>query len=589
MFKKTLLAAGLIAVSSAGLAATWQNELTTAVEHTDEGIEGVAAGTGVPVIAGLIRLGASYAANDTITFTLNQAKASNSAWPDNLYSNIDAAAQVAANGVEINAAAGFAAGSASITISNSGAVEIAKVRVGDMINIEDDATNYFVTSKNAAETVIGISPKLTQLAADNKDITVATTHSFTLDRLDSDATSATYRVAATPTGGTTTIGTLIPTPTVNVTSAGLIAADATISMTAKTAGGAAMDTLTGAFTIAKSSPTFKQTITAFNGIVDVEQARKAFTGGTATTGGDVLTIATTTDPGTAGVSMSTSNANVLTVNGAVAQTATTQGKTVHTITSDYNWLDTAAATAGVQTTGVTVAGGAAAAVINAAGTTATITDAGAVAASTTMTISKTATSAANVIPESVFTGSTTYSYTSGTAKTKTVTFAGGKFTLNGASVTAYGVPMGSTVSRFLWVNNKGAIPAVVTADVVAAGSSYGPYVLGTAAAKTAMSLAGALDTALANAGVTLADNSRANVTFTAPVKAADVTVSAAYKHIADADRLTIETSDTTVGAISCSGTTSANAFTGVQVAATAAITSQGSAAGTSTDACTNAK
>jgi len=587
MFKKTLLAAGLIAVSSAGLAATWQNELVTAVEHTDEGIEGLAAGTGVPVVAGLIRLGASYAANDTITFTLNQAKASNSAWPDNLYSN-KLTAQPAANTVQINGAA-QAVGSATITIENNGgsAPELAKVIVGSMINIAGDTTNYFVISKTP--TVFGISPKLVVSPATGADITIASTHDFTLDRLDSNSTSATYRVAATPANGTTTIGSLIPTPTVNVTSAGLIAADATITMSAKTAGGTAMDSLAGALKIATSSPTFKQTITAFNGTVDVEQGRKAFTDGTSVAGGDVLTIATATDAGTAGVSMSTSNANVLTVNGAVAQTATTQGKTVHTITSDYNWLDTAAATAGVQTTGVAVAGGAAAAVINAAGTTATITDNGAVAASTTMTISKTATSAANVIPEAVFTGSTTYSYTSGTAKTKTVTFAGGKFTLNGASVTAYGVPMGSTVSRFLWVNNKGAIPAVVTADVVAAGSTYGPYVLGTAAAKTAMSLAGALDTALANAGVTLADNSRANVTFTAPVKAADVTVSAAYKHIADADRLTIETSDTTVGAISCSGTTSANAFTGVQVAAAAAITSQGSAAGTSTDACTNAK
>ena len=585
MFKKTLLAAGLIAVSSAGFAATWQNDLVEAVEHTDEGIEGLAAGTGVPVVAGLIRLGASYAANDTVTFTLNQAKASNSAWPDNLYSNA-LTAQPSANTVQINGAS-QAVGSATITIENNGgtAGELAKVIVGSMINIAGDTTNYFVTSKTP--TVFGISPKLAVSPADEADILLASTHKFTLDRLDSNSTSATYRVAATPAGGTSTIGTLIPTPTVNVTSAGLIAADATITMTAKTAGGTAMDALTGALKVATSSPTFKQTITAFDGTVDVEQGRKAFTDGTSVAGGDVLTIATATDAGTAGVSMATNSSGVLNVTAAVAQTATTQVKTIHTITSDYNWLDTAAATAGVQTTGVVVAGGAAAAVINAAGTTATITDAGDVAASTTMTISKTATSAANVIPEATFTGSTTYSYTSGTAKTKTVAFAGGKFTLNGASVTAYGVPMGSTVSRFLWVNNKGAIPAEVTADVVAAGSSYGPYVLGTAAAKTAMSLAGALDTALANAGVTLADNSRANITFTAPVKAADVTVSAAYKHIADADRLTIETSDTTVGAISCTGTTSANAtgsrnFSSYNGALTVA-------AGTATDTCTNAK
>jgi len=202
--------------------------------------------------------------------------------------------------------------------------------------------------------------------------------------------------------------------------------------------------------------------------------------------------------------------------------------------------------------------------------------------------------AATVIPQSTYSGTSKYTYTSsGTVTTKTITYDNlGAWTLNGASITAYGVPMGSTVSRFLWVNNKGAVAAPVTATVTTAGSSYGPYDVGSAASKTALSMSAALDAALTAAGVSLADNSRANIVFESPVKAGDITVSAAYKHIADADRLTLETSDTIQDVISVSGTIAANsncvgtststaaAFTGTQVAATVSIATQGVAAST---------
>ena len=595
MFNRNLLAAGIMLASSLGHAASWQDTHTT-IEHTDEGIEGMAVGAGVPTVSGFVQLGASYAVNDQITFTLNQPKATNSAWPTNLYTNKGPAAISGANALEIDGA-GFAVGDTAIVVSNTGGIagDIATMVVGTQFKIEGDSTLYLITTMANSGVNLSITPALVKAGAtlDNKDITTFDPHSFTLDYLDGTTTAATYRVAATPTGGSSTIGALLQTPAVNVTPAGLIAQDAKLSFSAATAAGTAMDALASTLTIAQSSPTYKQTVTKFNGTIDVEQGRLAFKGGSATSGGDTLTIATTTDLGTQGVTSVNSATYVSTLTGTVNQTATTQGGVVHTITGDVSWLDTAAATAGIQTTGVTSTGGTTTPVIDTAGSKITLTDASAVAASTTLTIAKTAAAAAIVIPETTFTGTSVYSYTSVTAKTKTVTNAWGGFTLNGASVTAYGVPMGSTVSRFLWVNNKGAIPATVTAQVVAGGTSYGPYVLGTAAAKSAMSLGSALDSALTNAGVVLSDNSRANVTFTSPVKAADVTVSAAYKHIADADRLTIETSDTVVGQITCTGTgtSSANALTGSQVAAAAAITSQGVAAGTATsaDTCSNAK
>ena len=107
-----------------------------------------------------------------------------------------------------------------------------------------------------------------------------------------------------------------------------------------------------------------------------------------------------------------------------------------------------------------------------------------------------------------------------------------------------------------------------------------------------MSMGTALDAALTAAGVTLAQNSRANIAFETPVKAGDITISAAYKHIADADRLTLETSDTIQDVISVSGTivpnsncvgtssSTAAAFTGTQVAATVSLGTQGVAAST---------
>lgn len=590
MFNRNLLAAGIMLASSLGHAASWQDTHTT-VEHTDEGIIGLAVGAGVPTVSGFVQLGASYAVNDQITFTLNQAKATNSAWPTNLYTNKGPAAISGANAVEINGA-GFDVGDTAIVLSNTGiGGDVATLVVGTQFKIEGDSTLYLITTMANSGVNLSITPGLVKAGAtlDNKDITTFDPHSFTLDYLDGTTTAATYRVAATPAGGSSTIGALLQTPAVNVTPAGLIAQDAKLSFSAATAAGSAMDVLAGTLTIAKSSPTYKQTVTKFNGTIDVEQGRLAFKGGSSTSGGDTLTIATTTDAGTQGVTSVNSATFVSTLTGTVAQTATTQGGVVHTITGDVSWLDTAAATAGIQTTGVTSTGGTTTPVIDTAGSKITLTDAGAVAASTTLTIAKTAAAAAIVIPETTFTGTSVYTYTSGTAKTKTVTNAWGAFTLNGASVTAYGVPMGSTVSRFLWVNNKGAIPATVTAQVVAGGTSYGPYVLGTAAAKSAMSMGSALDSALTNAGVVLSDNSRANVTFTSPVKAADVTVSAAYKHIADADRLTIETSDTIVGAISCTGSGSVRSFIDETGGAGDLTNGDTISAGTSTDACSNAK
>lgn len=577
MFRKTMIAAGFLAASTSGHTATWNTNFLTAPTHTDEGIVSEAAGTGVAIASATVQLGAEYQVNDEITFTFNQAKAANAAFPSSLYSN--KVATTITSG-DLDATGVNAIGSTVIltTEANGDSGGHDKVIVGGLYTIGAKTNKYMVVAKTnaAAGSSVTLSPGLLIATAASDDIIPAATSKFTLNLLSATETSATYRVAATPIG-TSTIGTLIPTPAVNMTPAGLIAADVTVGFSARTAGGSAMDALATVATVAKSKPSFTQTLTKFDGIIDVEQGRKAFFGGTATSGGDVLTIATATQAAVNGNSTAYNSSNVTSVVNAVTAIAATQTKTVHTVTGDYNWLDTSATTAGVQTTGISVAGGAVSAVLNAAGTTATITDTGNVAASTTMTIAKTAASAATLIPVQSFSGTTVYSYTSNSvANTKTVTHASlGAFSLNGAVVTAYGVPMGSTVSRFLWVNNKGSIAAPMSATVTASGVAYGPYDVGSAAAKSSMSMGAAIDSALTAGGVVLPNASRANIEFTSPVKSADLTISAAYKHIADADRLTIETSDTVVGQINCVGTVAATSVAAGTVAAgTTAATAQ---------------
>ena len=526
--------------------------------------------------------------NDEITYTFNQAKAANSAFPSSLYST----KYLAVTAADCKVKAQQAATETVIALTSASAANCEnKIPVGSVVSFASQTTQHYVTAvgtRSGTDITITITPGLSETTALDAGVNWAPHAGFTLNLLSATSTSAKYRVAATPATGTSTIGVLVPTPEIAVTPAGLTAADAKVTFSAKTAGGTAMDALATSATVATSRSMFTSTIGKFNGIIDVEQGRKAFKGGNSTSSSDTLSFNTTTNAIVAGNGVDNTAAGVPNAVNAVTPTAATMVSTIHTVDGDWNWMDTSATTAGVQTTGIS---GTVTPALNTAGTKVTITDLLANESAATLVVAKTATTAATLIPVSSFSGSSKYNYTSSTvAKTKTTTHASlGAFALNGAVVTAYGVPMGSTVSRFLWVNNKGAIAAPMSAVVTAAGTAYGPYSVGSAAAKSSMSMSSALDAALTAAGVSLAQNSRANIEFTSPVKAGDVTISAAYKHIADADRLTLETSDTVVGAINCTGTDSARGFVSAETAADDLQNNDTIAAGTTTDACTNAK
>ena len=573
MNKKLILASAIAAIVNPALAATFDTTNLSAVKHTDEGIESSSELTGVAISSAFVKLNTEYAVNDTVTFTYTTDKGTNVSYPTSLTTTGGGtAANATAASLDIDAT--IAAGQKTLTLDTVGGNIAAQtgIAVGDQFSIENDstATNFRVTGIGGLTGVITIEPGLTEAAADGDELTFTKPMTVQFGLLSSTDNSVTYRVTQLLTSNTTTVGALLGTPEVNMSPAALTAADTKVSFSAATSAGTAMDALATSFTAAQSLPQFvASTTTAFDGVIDVENARGQYvatttpvnTGIAATKKADTFTYKIQETLGTAGVGA----ASPL---GTVAALSATETKGVLAINGSWDYLDDATTT-GISLTQATDASHVASnavttqqGIVTATTDTLTVTMAGAgvlsgvtqSGATLTNSIDIVATETGAVIPVTTFAPTFTLDYDPavvGVDKQKVFNITGaGSWGLNGATITAYGVPMGSTVSRFLWINNSGSTDGAASASVLSGGVRYpttGEYSLGTVAAKTNTQVGSVLATAMSNAGVTLPDASRANITFTVPVKAADVTLSAAYKHIADADRLTIETSDTTDG------------------------------------------
>lgn len=563
MYKKIILAASIASLAGGAAAATWDTTLTTAVTTHKEGIEGNAAADGFEVSSTMLTVGVELAVNDTITFTYNVDKATNANWPTSLYSrNVGtAAATIESNGART-------ANDTRITtqlVNDSNTASQAGIVIGDKFTIAGSTTVHTVSSIIAGgANTIDVLPALTANAADEAVMTFSSQAvSFvTFGLQSSTSNSATYRVLSLA-DGTTTVGAQVPTPAVNMNVVAATAAGAvTVSYAAATSAGTALDTAAlAATTVATLAKQQTLSITKkLDGVVDVEADKKALAGFTADVAGadtatanaagasnDAIIVDYATVAAVTGTAVSTNSTGVVALDAAVASVSSTLGSSVTTVNGDFTWMDNAAAAGTTISAGAVTGDGVNSDAMNTAGTVLTVTD-------TTLAGDKvlllTADQAANVLPVTSWSGSTTVTYTpaTGAAKTEVYTWADlGKWTLNGATVTAYGVPMGSSVSRFLWVNNAGAADAAMTYTIMMNGSSYGPYAIGTVGAKSAASVGGSIDTDLAARSIYVAPNGRANITLTSQVKAADITVSAAYKHIGDADRIAIETSDTIDG------------------------------------------
>jgi hypothetical protein len=548
MYKKLILASSIAAITSQATGATWVTTKTVPPVHTKQGIAALADTAGAPLGSALVKLNTEYAQNDLVTFTLNMDKATNSNWP----TSFEAVRSANLTTVAINT--GSNSGTSITTELTSGAT-IAKatgVVVGDQFTIgSTDATIYRVESLVANTGVIKISPTLASTATDGEALAFVDVKDMNFGLVSSSANSATYRVASLG-NGTTTIGSLIPIPEMNVKEDGLQAAGATVAFSASTGAGTAMDALATTTPLGSAVDQYPIVLTTiFDATVDVEADKKAYVNNTAsgsTTTTDLTKISIAPGTGTVGQVADVSASGVLAYD-ATGVTAVVAGtdSVVHTITGDFSYLDNDTATAGVQTTdntnyvstgtGCTVA-------IPTAGTSVTLTDTLANFCQISLVAGTT-----NVIPTQTFTADSVFTYTpsGGTATTSTTSSqALGSWALNGASVTVYSMPFGSAVEQYLWVSNAGASSATISGTVTQGGATWGPYTLDTIAGKSTSKVSDDLATQLAADGKVI-NFSRANVTLSAPVKAADITVNASYKHIADADRLAVETSDTIDG------------------------------------------
>ena len=546
MYKKLIMASAIAMVATNASAASWNSFGHTAVTHSNEGIEGTVDSTGVVATTPIVKLGAEYAVNDTVTFTLSQAKATGFNWPTSFSGKA------------------FDMGAANVKIATNGTYTAASadnLSVGDAFTISGNTTQIFTVLTRATATNGTISPAptaaITSVAAVTESGTIATVG---LGLLSSSATAATYRFTDVSTGGNTTIGAMIQVPAVTFDEDNLQSSSATVAFSAATGAGAAMDALATTAVMAASVPQFKTVqTTAWNAIVDVENDRKKWsllsqTGAAhlATQDDHTLQI---TDAGqaVAGANLRIDGSGVMTSGSAVTSVPATITSAVVTVTGDFTWLDDDATTALTQISGtneldVSGSGCTTAALVSTAG--AAVQYADTLANACVLQLKSTGLA---VIPVQDFGNSSIlYTYTAaGDGAVKTSTVAGpavGKHTLNGASVTAYAVPMGSAVARYLWVNNKGTASAAVSYTATMNGTSYGPYSVATVAGKSSVSVGGLIDADISARGIYVAPSSRAAIELSAPVKANDITVSAAYKHIGDSDRLGLETSDTLTNA-----------------------------------------
>jgi hypothetical protein len=539
--KKSVLATAIGILSGSAAAATWVTDMDTlAVIHTKEGVDKYTEAAGVAASNAIVKLNSVYTQNDTIKFTYNHKKATDYNWPTSLAS-IKSGTALAT----LNVVASEATAATSIQLETTGnTASVTGLVVGDVCTFAIISGSYRVKAVGSAGGGITVTPGLSAATAAQELMTCQQLKFVELGLINSDDTSVTYRVTNVNATGTSTVGAEIPAPAPTLSPDALETAAATIAFSAATANGTAMDALADTIQIASAPAEFTPAVsTKWNAVIDVEADKKSFSANSdTTTTEDDMVLGITTIVGTAGNSTTTNAAGVVDLTNAVAKITTSANSLVFTIDGDFTWMDDAT-TAGITADANAIICTGATDAVNTAGTQITITDTATMVATYTCTLKNTEAAA---LPVQSYSGSSTITYTSNAVATPTKTTAHadmGAWTLNGAEINVYGVPFGSTTSRFITVGNKGAGSAVVSGTVQLGGTSYGPYELATVASKESKAVGPALDTALANAGVTFADSSRGMVTLSSPVKANDITISAAYKAISDSDRLALESSD----------------------------------------------
>ena len=335
---------------------------------------------------------------------------------------------------------------------------------------------------------------------------------------------ATYRVQAT---NGVTEHCAVALPALEIDGASLATADKfSISTTTSTPYGVIQSVAATKLVDVAAAELTSVVTTDFDEVVAVASARNALGAGT-----DVATFTLADSGGGATVAASTM-----------------------TVTGDFSWA--AQTTAGVTTyPGVVVTGGQVSGAVYTA-TSATWAMSGVGVATLTLTPPTALVTGAaypqigvTTLSPTTFVFSSTINYTN----EESVAVAGGDsitagvagaWTMDGASITAFGIPKSTSVTPFLWVQNKGTLAGDITVDVRCDGVTTSAIAAGTSAAKSNTSIGAAVKTAM-DAVATCGAGSRYDADITVNATQANVEVLAGYKVTAadgSNDRLQLETS-----------------------------------------------
>lgn len=401
----------------------------------------------------------------------------------------------------------------------------ANYAAGDTLSIvlshDVDATQVFATTAVASTSCTG--------GGDSMSVTYA--------GYDAATKTATYTVNAAT---AVTLGCVIPVPGIIFDGAVIAAADkVTASLSTSKGFGTLESTATPYELFDVAATQYTVTVAAgteadgatLNAVIDVSNGRYQFT----PVASDSVTL------------------GLVNAGTAAALYSQLEATSTMTVSGDFSWAAVTAADGTVTYPGVTVADGTG--TKGAVTTTASSVSWVATTAGTyLLTLAPQAASKAIVLPKTTYTLTTNVAYkkVAGGAEavlSEAITSAAGAWTLNGANITAYGIPNGGTVDPFLWVSNTGAAEGAITVDVTCDGVTTTGIDGGTATGKTNTRIAGLVQAAVDAAG-TCAATSRydAAVTVNAPV--ANITVAAGYKVTAAdgaTDRVALETSDSLDG------------------------------------------
>jgi len=396
----------------------------------------------------------------------------------------------------------------------------ANYAAGDTLSIvlshDVDATQVFATTAVASTSCTG--------GADSMSVTYA--------GYDAAAKTATYTVNAAT---AVTLGCVIPVPGIIFDGAVIAAADkVTASLSTSKGFGTLESTATPYELFDVAATQYTVTVaagteadgTALNAVIDVSEGRYQFTALAA----DSVTL------------------GLVNAGTAAALYSQLEATSTMTVSGDFSWAAVTDAAGAVTYPGVTVADGTG--TKGAVTTTASSVSWVATTAGTyVLTLTPQAASKAVVLPKTTYTLSTTVAYKKAAADTavlsEAIASAAGAWTLNGANITAYGIPNGGTVDSFLWVSNTGAEEGAITVDVTCDGVTTTGVDGGTATGKTNTRIAALVQAAVDAAG-TCAATSRYDAAITVNAPVANITVAAGYKVTAAdgaTDRVALETSD----------------------------------------------